>query len=69
VNSVWGVLALSVLILIIAIVQGKFSTGLILALAVLVLIGALAPPVALGLGLLALLVILMQSGAGFFAKA
>lgn len=62
-NSVWSVVAVALAILILAMIQGKFSGGLLLALAALLLIGSLVPPVGLGLGILALLVIAMRSGA------
>lgn len=64
----WGVITIAVLIAGIGLAVGAFSGGLVLALVVLIVAGAIFPPVALLVGGVALFYLLFVHGQELFGK-
>jgi hypothetical protein len=60
-TSVWSVIALAIVLGFVAIITGKWTSHYALSLGALVILGALFPPLALALGLVALLWMLMRN--------
>lgn len=61
-NSVWTVIVLAAIIALVAIVRGHFTASTLLALVVLVLAGALWPPLGILIGGVALVWIVFTQG-------
>lgn len=61
-NSPWTVIALALVILLIEIVTNQWNDGILIALLILILVGAIFPPFAIGFSALILLYLVLRRG-------